>query len=118
MVRKLLMSAALVVSAWPFAAHAVWQEASSTHFIVYADDKPERIRTFTESSCNSPMVSTTLRICRAVIRPAGRGAPKPCAASAIRRAAAWDSSTLGIRTLDHVRPTARAGSVQRATICR
>lgn len=48
MVRKLLMSAVLVVSAWPFTAHAVWQEASSTHFIVYADDKPERIRAFTE----------------------------------------------------------------------
>jgi tetratricopeptide (TPR) repeat protein len=48
MVRKLLASAALVASAWPFAAQAIWQEASSAHFIVYADDKPERIKAFTE----------------------------------------------------------------------
>jgi tetratricopeptide (TPR) repeat protein len=44
----MLISGALIASAWPVAAQAVWQEASSTHFIVYADDKPERIRAFTE----------------------------------------------------------------------
>jgi len=42
------MAAALIVSAWPVAAQAAWQEASSAHFIVYADDKPERIKAFTE----------------------------------------------------------------------
>jgi tetratricopeptide (TPR) repeat protein len=48
MIRKLLISASLVAAAWPGAALAAWQEASSAHFIVYADDKPERIRAFTE----------------------------------------------------------------------
>jgi tetratricopeptide (TPR) repeat protein len=48
MVRKLMLSASLVAAACPAAAIAAWQEASSPHFIVYADDKPERIRAFTE----------------------------------------------------------------------
>lgn len=29
-------------------AHAEWYEASSKHFVVYADDKPERIKAYTE----------------------------------------------------------------------
>jgi tetratricopeptide (TPR) repeat protein len=48
MVRRLLLSASLLSFACTGSAHAAWQQASSTHFIVYADDKPERIRAFTE----------------------------------------------------------------------
>lgn len=48
MIRKLLLSASLMAAACPGPAQAAWQQASSTHFIVYADDKPERIRAFTE----------------------------------------------------------------------
>lgn len=48
MIRKLLLSASLIAAAWPGIANAAWQEASSAHFIVYADDKPERVRAFTE----------------------------------------------------------------------
>ncbi|MEO5493408.1 MAG: hypothetical protein ABIR08_05210 [Sphingomonas sp.] len=48
MIRKLLLAASLLAFACPGPAHAAWQQASSTHFIVYADDKPERIRAFTE----------------------------------------------------------------------
>lgn len=32
----------------PAAAHAEWHEASSKHFLVYSDDKPERIRAYAE----------------------------------------------------------------------
>ena len=48
MIRKLLLSALLAALVCPGPAFAAWQQASSTHFIVYADDKPERIRDFTE----------------------------------------------------------------------
>jgi len=40
--------AGLVLSAWSAAAPAAWQKASSPHFIIYADDKPERLRAYAE----------------------------------------------------------------------
>lgn len=43
MFRSLL---ALVLLAVPCAAHAEWYEASSAHFIVYSDEKPERLKQF------------------------------------------------------------------------
>ena len=48
MIRKLLIAASACAAAWPGIASAAWQEASSAHFIVYSDDRPERIKTFTE----------------------------------------------------------------------
>ena len=45
MLRKLL---ALALLAMPGVAHAQWQEATSKHFIVYSQDEPDRLRTFTE----------------------------------------------------------------------
>jgi tetratricopeptide (TPR) repeat protein len=45
MFRKMLMLAALAL---PGVAHANWQEASSTHFVVYANDTPDNLRRFTE----------------------------------------------------------------------
>jgi len=48
MIRKLLLSASLFAALSPVAASAAWQEASSAHFVVYADDKPEKVRAFTE----------------------------------------------------------------------
>lgn len=46
MFRKLLTAAALSLA--PSVAHADWYEASSPHFVVYADDSPERLRGYTE----------------------------------------------------------------------
>lgn len=48
MIRKLLTAASLVAASWPGIANAAWQQATSKHFIVYADDKPEKITAFTE----------------------------------------------------------------------
>jgi tetratricopeptide (TPR) repeat protein len=45
MFRNVLIAASLLM---PTVAHAAWQEASSKHFIVYADDTPENVRKFTE----------------------------------------------------------------------
>jgi tetratricopeptide (TPR) repeat protein len=47
-IRKLLISASLIAASWPGIASAAWQQATSKHFIVYADDKPEKITAFTE----------------------------------------------------------------------
>jgi len=47
-IRKLLISASLIAALCPGVATAAWQEASSRHFVVYADDKPEKITAFTE----------------------------------------------------------------------
>jgi hypothetical protein len=44
MIRKLL--ALLVFLVVPGVAHADWYEASTTHFVVYSDDKPETVRQF------------------------------------------------------------------------
>lgn len=44
MIRKLF--ALLTFLACPGVAHAEWYEASSPHFIVYSEDKPERLKTF------------------------------------------------------------------------
>jgi hypothetical protein len=40
-----LGTAALAVTA-PALAHASWHEASSKHFVIYSDDKPERLEEF------------------------------------------------------------------------
>lgn len=45
MFRKLL-AAVLAVAAVP--AHADWHEASSRHFVVYSEQKPEKLRTFAD----------------------------------------------------------------------
>lgn len=44
MFRNLMLAAACLMSP---AVHAEWQEASSRHFVVYANDTPEKVRTFT-----------------------------------------------------------------------
>lgn len=43
MIRKLL---ALLFLLLPTVAHAEWHEASTPHFVVYSDDKPERLKRF------------------------------------------------------------------------
>ncbi|WP_336959205.1 hypothetical protein [Sphingobium aquiterrae] len=45
MFRKIMIMASLLM---PTMAHANWQEASSTHFVVYANDTPDNVRRFTE----------------------------------------------------------------------
>jgi tetratricopeptide (TPR) repeat protein len=47
MVRKLVLTLALALAAVPSAAHAVWREASSAHFVVYAEDNEKDLREFT-----------------------------------------------------------------------
>ena len=47
MIRTFALGAALA-AALPGVAGAAWQQASSRHFIVYADDTPDRIKHFTE----------------------------------------------------------------------
>lgn len=47
MIRRLLLLLALLVM--PGVAHAEWYEASSAHFIVYGDDKPERLQKFADN---------------------------------------------------------------------
>ena len=44
MLRKALLACACLI---PSAAMADWQEASSRHFVLYSNDKPERVRAFT-----------------------------------------------------------------------
>lgn len=44
MIRKLFVS--LVFLCLPGVAHADWYEASTTHFVVYSEDKPETVRQF------------------------------------------------------------------------
>ncbi|WP_213981387.1 hypothetical protein [Sphingomonas sp. dw_22] len=46
MLRKLFLSAAFLVA--PSLAHADWYEASSKHFVVYADKDPGKLKTYTE----------------------------------------------------------------------
>ena len=43
-----LLSALAVLLLWPVAAHAEWREASSAHFVVYADDSDSNVRRFSE----------------------------------------------------------------------
>ncbi|HWK36137.1 hypothetical protein [Sphingomonas sp.] len=45
---RLLLGPLASIALLPAAAHAEWQEASSRHFVVYSDDKPENVRAFTE----------------------------------------------------------------------
>jgi tetratricopeptide (TPR) repeat protein len=45
MIRKILPLLVLIL---PTGAQAEWQEASSRHFVVYSDDRPENVRAFTE----------------------------------------------------------------------
>ncbi|KQN39369.1 hypothetical protein ASG37_07280 [Sphingomonas sp. Leaf407] len=40
--------AAALLTLWPVAAQAEWQEASSDHFTVYSDDKPANVARFAE----------------------------------------------------------------------
>ncbi|MET0247101.1 MAG: hypothetical protein ABW182_10170 [Sphingomonas sp.] len=47
MIRFIMMMAAL--TCWPAVARADWHEVSSPHFVIYADDKPERIHSFAEA---------------------------------------------------------------------
>ena len=44
----LRLSAAALAVAVPAAASAAWQEAKSRHFIIYADLKPDQIKSFAE----------------------------------------------------------------------
>ena len=44
MFRKALLLCACLI---PGVAHAEWQEASSRHFVLYSNDKPDRVRAFT-----------------------------------------------------------------------
>lgn len=48
MIRRLVVSAALTAMVWPGLAAAAWHQASSAHFVVYSDDKPENVRAFAE----------------------------------------------------------------------
>lgn len=48
--RKGVFAAVLFASLWPVtAADAAWQKASSKHFIVFADDTPEHLKSFTDT---------------------------------------------------------------------
>ncbi|HEX4693336.1 hypothetical protein [Sphingomonas sp.] len=47
MIRKLLLSAAAIVAS-PGVAHADWYQASSKHFVVYADDRADHLKAYTE----------------------------------------------------------------------
>jgi len=44
MIRRILLGAAALLA--PSAAHAEWVEASSSHFVVYSDDKPEDVKAY------------------------------------------------------------------------
>ncbi|MEZ0243327.1 MAG: hypothetical protein ACAH11_08135 [Sphingomonas sp.] len=46
MIRKLLLLLALLML--PGVAHAEWYEASSAHFVVYGNDRPERLKKFAD----------------------------------------------------------------------
>ncbi len=46
MLRNLLLSATFLVT--PSLAHAQWYEASSSHFVVYSEGSPDRLRQFTD----------------------------------------------------------------------
>ena len=46
MLRKGLIAAALLGAASSTSAGAIWQKVSSPHFIIYADESPERLREF------------------------------------------------------------------------
>lgn len=48
MFRKLLSTVALTVLALSSPAEASWRQASSKHFVVYADDSADRIKAYTE----------------------------------------------------------------------
>lgn len=44
----LRLSAAALAVAVPSVAHGAWHKASSKHFIIYSDDKPERLKAYAE----------------------------------------------------------------------
>ncbi len=46
MMKCLLLSAAFLLA--PSLAHADWYEASSKHFVVYSDEKPDKLKAYTE----------------------------------------------------------------------
>ena len=46
--RVIPLSAAALALMAPASAHAAWQEAKSSHFIIYADLKPDQIKSFAE----------------------------------------------------------------------
>jgi hypothetical protein len=47
-IRKLLLSTAALAAMLPAAASAAWYQASSKHFVVYADDTAEHVKDYTE----------------------------------------------------------------------
>ena len=48
MLRKILLAAAAMAAAAPGIADATWYQASSKHFVVYADDSTDHIKAYTE----------------------------------------------------------------------
>lgn len=48
MLRGISIVAGLLAAVAPLAAHADWYRASSKHFVVYADDAPEKVKAYTE----------------------------------------------------------------------
>ncbi len=48
MIRELFLSAAALAAMLPGAANAAWYQASSKHFVVYADDSADHIKAYTE----------------------------------------------------------------------
>ncbi len=48
MIRKMLLSAAALAAILPGVASAAWYQASSKHFVVYSNDKPENVKAYTE----------------------------------------------------------------------
>ncbi len=48
MFRLLPLFVALASMAAPSAARAAWQRAESSHFVIYSDDRPERVKTFAD----------------------------------------------------------------------
>lgn len=48
MIRNLLLSATALTAMLPGVASASWYQASSKHFVVYANDKPENVKAYTQ----------------------------------------------------------------------
>lgn len=67
-IKALLAGLALAMSgAISGAAQGAWQEASSKHFVVYADETPDQLRTFT---ANLERFDTAMRVLRGLKDPA------------------------------------------------
>jgi hypothetical protein len=47
MIRKLLLSASALAAMLPGVASAAWYQASSKHFVVYANDDPDKVKAYT-----------------------------------------------------------------------